>query len=179
MGDKDCKVTDALCLFHDGASVGYCSKPCNAAADCPSEFYCARAGNVSHLYCILESSLVDDCNKDCDAYNDASCLSGEGLTKCRAACAAAKPADQVAFDGCASTKNVAECTTTCVDTLCTASGTTCGDVTSSKCMRDSTLDMQCKGMGLPSVGYSCKPGEMPKDSSCQSFVIPDAYCCSK
>jgi len=51
---------------------------------------------------------------------------------------------------------------------------TCGDVTPSKCMRDSTLDQQRKGMGLPAVGYSCNINAMPKDSACKSFVIPDA-----
>ncbi len=178
MANKDCTAADALCLFHDGATTGYCSRPCQEASNCPSDFYCARAGNVSHLYCILESSLVDDCNKDCDDYNVAGCLSADGLTKCRAACSAAKPTDQVAFDGCAST-GIVMCQTACVDTLCKASNTACGDVTAATCMRSTTLDQQCKGMGLPGVGYNCQPGTMPKDSSCKGFPLPDSYCCSK
>ncbi len=178
MANKDCTAKDALCLVHDGASVGYCSRPCSGGSDCPSDFYCARAGNVSHLYCILESSLVDDCNKDCDDYNVAGCLSAEGLTKCRAACSAAKPTDQFAFDGCATT-SIVMCQTACIDTLCKASNTTCGDVTASTCMRSSTLDPECKGMGLPAAGYDCKPGTTPNDSSCKSLPLPDSYCCSK
>lgn len=173
--NDECKQKDGLCLFHDGADVGYCSRPCNAPADCPSEFYCARASNVSHLYCILQSSLVDDCNQDCQGFDTAGCFADGALPKCLAACAAASPAVEVSFDTCA-TPGIVACKTACVDTLCTASGTSCGNVAKDPCRRDTTLDVQCTGMGKPGKGYQCPPDK--DKAGCDSFPIPGAFCCA-
>jgi hypothetical protein len=172
--NDDCKASNGLCLFHDGAAIGYCSRACNTPSDCPSAFYCARAGNVSHLYCILESSLLDDCNKDCQQFDDLGCLADGALSTCLAACTAAAPGAQVTFDTCA-TSGAVSCTTSCVDTLCAASKTSCGGVAKDPCRRDTTLDVQCTGMGKPGKGYQCPPDK--DKAGCASFPIPGAFCC--
>jgi hypothetical protein len=175
--DKECTSGTDTCVFSSSrGGSGFCSKPCDAVADCPAQYDCENIGGAARKYCVPEDHLAD-CKTGCDSYDFFKCLTPGSLQKCYAACESASVSTRKSFAGCSGM--AVDCDANCAGTLASDGASwIMAMMPKDPCTRSTTFDLQCKGMGLPAKGYQCQMGKQPTQTGCESLPVPDAYCCA-
>ncbi len=171
--DAVCTNGTDTCVFSSSrGGSGFCSRPCEQPADCPSQYDCQTIGGAARKYCVPEDHLAD-CKSGCESFDFFKCLVSGALAKCETACESATVTVRKTFAGCSGSS--VTCDANCLQNLSSDGASWVAPTVD--CQRGSTFDQQCKGMGLPAKGYTCNQGKEPTQTGCQSLPLPDTYCC--
>lgn len=175
--DDQCTTGADTCVFSTKrGGIGFCSKPCDAVSDCPSQYDCQFIGGAARKYCVPEDQLVG-CKNTCEDFGASGCFSPTGLAQCNAACDAASVTKRKDFAACV---GEVACSSTCLEALATGAAAWLADKPAKPaCARQTTLDPTCNAMGKGKAGYACDEGKTPSDPSCDSGPAPDTWCCAK
>jgi hypothetical protein len=169
----DAECTEKICVFSTTrGGKGFCSKQCDAVAECPAQYDCAFIGGAARKTCIPEDRRKA-CEDRCSDLSFFECIDKGKLQTCVEACSTASVEVRKRFLSCSD--KILECETSCLDGLAPGKGP--WSTPKDPCTRDDDFDMQCQSMRELAKGYTCEPGKEPTQPGCASLPLPGVHCC--